>query len=119
MEGVGFFRDSKIWRYRFLIYLGLMIYFGYQAYQKRFGQRVVAEDIPAGGQEVVTPDGQRARVYKVDEFMKMHGTSLKEELKKRDAQNKPGHEPSQTAAKAKPAPGEAAKAKDEAPKPAE
>ena len=37
-----------------------------------------------GGKEVLTPDGRKAKLYNVDEFMRLHGVDLEAELKKRE-----------------------------------
>lgn len=77
-------RNSKIWRYRFVLYAIAIAYYGYQAYVKYTSPKTVVESRTGyNGETVVLPDGQKAELYDVDAFMKLHGTKLDEEKAKR------------------------------------
>lgn len=77
-------RNSKIWRYRFVLYAIAIGYYGYQAYKKYTAKpTVVQTGAGYNGESVTLPDGQKAELYDVDAFMKMHGAKLDEERAKR------------------------------------
>lgn len=83
-------RNSKLWRYRFIIYAIPISYYGYQAWQKYTTPATVVQSGPGyDGETVKLPDGQEAKLYDVDAFMKLHGAKLKDEMDKREGKKEP------------------------------
>lgn len=67
-------RNSKIWRYRYVLYLVAIAYYGYQAYQRYSQAPAAAPQEPSyQGESITLPNGQKAKLYDVDAFMELHG----------------------------------------------
>lgn len=82
-------RNSKILRYRYVLYAIAIAYYGYQAWQKYTTPPTVVQSGPGyDGETITLPDGQEAKLYDVDAFMKLHGSKLDEEKAKRGVQGK-------------------------------
>lgn len=67
-------RNSKIWRYRYVLYLVAIAYYGYQAYQRYSQGSADQPKAPSHqGESITLPNGQKAKLYDVDAFMELHG----------------------------------------------